>query len=111
MKCTRCEDIGWVCENHDDKPWHVGRGGCMCGAGAPCPACNNADNPPRDPSGFERVETATPMNVIGIGLQPISKQAQEYLLLAKEAEAKAKATTNLVARNNRRELAEIGGLR
>jgi hypothetical protein len=58
FKCTRCEDLGWVCENHLDKPWREGEGGCTCGAGAPCPACNvaNADNPPRDPSGFERVD-------------------------------------------------------
>jgi hypothetical protein len=46
-KCARCEDLGWVCENHDDKPWREGPGGCECGAGAPCPACNvaNADTP------------------------------------------------------------------
>jgi hypothetical protein len=37
-KCSRCDDVGWVCENYTDKPWHVGPGGCMCGAGAPCPA-------------------------------------------------------------------------
>jgi hypothetical protein len=57
-KCARCEDIGWVCENHNDKPWRDGPGGCTCGAGAPCPSCNvsNADNPPRDPSDFERVD-------------------------------------------------------
>jgi len=57
-KCARCEDLGWVCENHDDKPWRDGPGGCECGAGAPCPACNlsNADNAPRDPSDFERVD-------------------------------------------------------
>jgi len=90
-KCTRCDDIGWVCENHTDKPWHMGAGGCMCGAGAPCPACNvaNADNPPRDPSDFVRVE-----------IKPMSEQAQEYLRLAKDAEAKAKTTTNPVARKS-----------
>jgi hypothetical protein len=40
MKCLRCEDSGWVCENHHDRPWE-GRHACGCGgAGAPCPACN-----------------------------------------------------------------------
>jgi hypothetical protein len=52
MKCKRCQDIGWVCEGHDDQPWeHDGCGG----VGMPCPDCNvcNADNPPRLPAGFE----------------------------------------------------------
>lgn len=55
MKCERCNDCGWVCENHRDKPWD-GEGRCKCGgAGDPCPNCNPADahNPPRDLSGFK----------------------------------------------------------
>jgi hypothetical protein len=54
MKCTRCEDIGWVCEHHDHKPWREGEGGCTCGAGAPCPSCNvvTVDDQPRLPPDF-----------------------------------------------------------
>ncbi|TWB66650.1 hypothetical protein [Bradyrhizobium sacchari] len=36
--CTICDDTGWVCENHPDRPWDGPRG-CTCGgAGVPCPA-------------------------------------------------------------------------
>lgn len=44
--CPVCEDAAWVCENHEDRPW----GGvsdspraCECGAGSPCPKCNQCD--------------------------------------------------------------------
>ncbi len=41
--CPVCEDTGWVCENHNDKPWKDGDG-CGCGgAGEPC-SCNREDN-------------------------------------------------------------------
>ena len=23
VKCTRCQDVHWVCENHPDKPWNA----------------------------------------------------------------------------------------
>ncbi|MGK7059224.1 hypothetical protein AB4853_22425 [Bradyrhizobium sp. 1050_B9_N1_2] len=55
--CTKCDDLGWVGENHPDRPWD-GRRACTCGgAGAPCPACNAAGEGevPRMPEGF-RVE-------------------------------------------------------
>ena len=54
MKCQRCEDGGWVCENHPDRAYP-----CECdGAGMPCPDCNvaNIDNPPRLPKAFEPYE-------------------------------------------------------
>jgi hypothetical protein len=54
MKCTLCQDIGWVCETHPGKPWN-GPNACPCGAaGAPCPWCNQYDEetPPRMPEGF-----------------------------------------------------------
>ncbi len=36
--------IGWVCENHPDRPWQGPRA-CPCGAaGAPCPDCNTTDD-------------------------------------------------------------------
>ena len=36
--CPICRGIGWVCENHPEKPWDPELG-CICGAGAPC-KCN-----------------------------------------------------------------------
>jgi hypothetical protein len=40
MKCSLCEDCGWVCESHPDRPWE-GEHACTCsGAGEPCPRCN-----------------------------------------------------------------------
>jgi hypothetical protein len=33
--------IGWVCENHPDKPWDDEMG-CTCGAGLPC-ECNTGE--------------------------------------------------------------------
>jgi hypothetical protein len=53
-KCSVCEDSGWVCEGHPDRPWEGGHA-CGCGgAGAPCPACNATDRheAPRLPDGF-----------------------------------------------------------
>jgi hypothetical protein len=54
MKCDCCEDCGWVCENHPEKPWG-GEHACGCGgAGMPCPNCNVSgdDSSPRPPKGF-----------------------------------------------------------
>ena len=39
--CPICRGIGWVCENHSEKPWDPELG-CVCGAGAPC-KCNETD--------------------------------------------------------------------
>ncbi len=44
-RCANCEGIGWVCENHPDRPWEglsAPGEGCDCGAGAPCPVCQPA---------------------------------------------------------------------
>lgn len=39
--CRNCAGEGWVCENHEDRPWNgAAEFGCECGAGAPCPVCN-----------------------------------------------------------------------
>jgi hypothetical protein len=53
--CTQCQSTGWVCENHPDKAWDVKDGGCNCGAGMPCPVCNNPEDweRPRLPPDFE----------------------------------------------------------
>jgi hypothetical protein len=41
--CFRCDDCGWVCENHPERPWQ-GPNACECGgAGMRCPSCNCAD--------------------------------------------------------------------
>lgn len=39
--CEVCMGIGWVCENHPDRPWAAMLPecptSCECGAGMPCP--------------------------------------------------------------------------
>jgi hypothetical protein len=53
MKCARCEDVGWVCEAHDFKPWGSSPNARRCGEpGMPCPDCNASDFP-RLPPGFK----------------------------------------------------------
>ncbi|SDF02264.1 hypothetical protein SAMN05216337_104283 [Bradyrhizobium brasilense] len=52
--CPICDGTRWVCENHPDRPWQ-GERACTCGgAGAPCPACNKANEGemPSLPKGF-----------------------------------------------------------
>jgi hypothetical protein len=54
MKCTQCEDCGWVCEEHPGRPWGDSPFACDCGAaGMPCPRCNApaAGEAPRLPEG------------------------------------------------------------
>jgi hypothetical protein len=41
--CPICLGIGWVCENHPDRPWDD-EIGCTCGAGLPC-ECNTGEEP------------------------------------------------------------------
>jgi hypothetical protein len=57
-ECKVCDGTGWVCEDHETKPWggvstrdDAGRCG---GAGAPSPLCNPSDhdNPPKMPDGY-----------------------------------------------------------
>lgn len=45
FKCTVCGDMGWVCENHPDRPWGSDHpNACRCGgAGMPCLACNQPE--------------------------------------------------------------------
>lgn len=54
MSCAQCNDTGWTCEKHPDKP--MGHDGCGH-AGDPCPACNEMANnealTPRLPPDFK----------------------------------------------------------
>jgi hypothetical protein len=59
MKCEACDDTGWVCENHPDRPSECGGNAsalaCRCGgAGMPCLMCNNPKpgERPRLPADF-----------------------------------------------------------
>ncbi|MCC8968189.1 hypothetical protein H8A95_39270 [Bradyrhizobium sp. Pear76] len=54
-RCAACDDSGWVCENHPDRP-AFGDRACECGgAGAPCDKCNQVGEreTPRLPKGFK----------------------------------------------------------
>ena len=57
-ECKNCDSLGWVCENHPDRPWKDGGSeradACDCGAGSPCLICNpcgDESEPPRDLAG------------------------------------------------------------
>lgn len=47
VECVTCANTGWVCEDHNNKPWSGGMPDdferCCGGAGAPCPVCNPCD--------------------------------------------------------------------
>ena len=43
MACDLCDDTGWVCEDHGDRPLKGDSSrtdACSFGAGKPCPRCN-----------------------------------------------------------------------
>jgi hypothetical protein len=45
-KCPVCDDTGWVCENHPQRPFAMFSArvdACECGAGMPCQICAPAD--------------------------------------------------------------------
>jgi hypothetical protein len=55
MRCEVCDNTGWVCENHADRPSDCGDSerACTCGgAGTPCLVCNQPEpgERPRLPS-------------------------------------------------------------
>jgi hypothetical protein len=57
MKCGVCEDTGWVCETHENRPGACSASprACRCGApGMPCLVCNEPESNerPRMPAGF-----------------------------------------------------------
>ena len=64
--CKTCQDEMWLCDGHPvdiQLPWSEKiEGGCTCGAGYPCPDCNESfgpDDPPKMPSGFEILADST----------------------------------------------------
>src|ERR1700722_4428055 len=63
MKCSACEDCGWVCENHPEKPWE-GEHACRCGgAGMPCPTATQATTIAR----HRRRKVSEPYSTRGVG--------------------------------------------
>jgi hypothetical protein len=71
MKCSLCEDCGWVCENHPARPWE-GEHACTCGAaGAPCPRCNvpEKDEAPRLPEGLQDRIRQRGLAPLAVGLE------------------------------------------
>ena len=85
MNCFRCEDSGWVCENHPDRPWD-GPHACSCGAaGEPAPL---------DPCNLRRRRTAAPpawyqngirqgrLAALALNEEPSDRIVFEFLLVA-----------------------------
>ena len=59
-ECSNCDNTGWVCEGHSDRPYEefsARTDACGCGPGVPCEECNPCDryNPPRLPPGFKEI--------------------------------------------------------
>jgi hypothetical protein len=55
MRCTICDDTGWVCEFHQDRPsgeYSTHESACDCGGAASC-ICN--DDPVRDMRNAARI--------------------------------------------------------
>jgi hypothetical protein len=50
MNCNYCQDSGWVCEEHPDKP--MGHDTCKQQQGMPCPDCDEGDFSPNSAMDF-----------------------------------------------------------
>jgi hypothetical protein len=60
--CTNCDDTGWVCEGHLDRPWKGASDradACDCGAGTPC-ACVDDDVTPEELAEAAGIEIVPP---------------------------------------------------
>lgn len=58
--CPNCDNTGWVCEAHRDRPWGgISRAAnaCECGPGEPCPVCNRG--PELKPPPFDELNAIT----------------------------------------------------
>ena len=45
-KCRVCRGLGWVCENHPERPWLDEVDGCQCSAGMRCECQDNDEEEP-----------------------------------------------------------------
>lgn len=71
MTCPLCAGVGWVCENHPNKPWADDvPNGCTCGAGAPCRLCN-APGQPDVSRVIQTIDRVDDPDRIGPVLQPV----------------------------------------
>jgi len=55
IRCALCDDTGWVCGVHQDRPWSgaFSERACSCRAlGTPCEQCNS--DQPQEKSGVVR---------------------------------------------------------
>ncbi|MDR6820317.1 hypothetical protein J2X76_005514 [Neorhizobium sp. 2083] len=60
-QCKQCDDTGWVCERHLNKPWS-GKRGCGCGgAGLPCQNCTDDDGWDQPPNYTQLFRSMTPI--------------------------------------------------
>jgi hypothetical protein len=60
IECAVCDNTGWVCESHIDRPWAGASSredACECGARTPCLKCNSSDRDhlPRMPEGHRTI--------------------------------------------------------
>src|SRR4051794_30355397 len=78
MACKSCAGTGWVCENHQDRPWSDKlRNGCLCGGGAPCPKCNVPGEPPDIRGQFDTIERADPQVTLPRGTYVATSEKQD----------------------------------
>jgi len=74
--CGRCQDVGWVCEEHPDRPWSTKvDGGCQCAAGGPCPDCNPAADAEHTPGRVVAKISALSEKTVARGCTPAEAKA------------------------------------
>ena len=80
MVCDLCDDTGWVCEDHGDRPLKADSrraDACPFGAGIPCPRCNrdsrHVAQVPRLPPGMRAAFVASTRARIEKKIAPLSR--------------------------------------
>ncbi len=69
--CARCQDVGWVCEEHPDRPWSEKiEGGCQCGTRMPCADCNPAADAAHPPQRVVEKIAALSQKTVARGCTP-----------------------------------------